>query len=282
MAPPASALLKDVVVTKLLCQPTKNIEDGRSSGDKSQRSSNRSTSSGSSTSVGGTDKSEWSRKTSACQTEEGEVVLVASAWRPEADLWSFSQGLGYPGAEREARVAKVMASLLSEVRCLHNRGLAHGNLCLEAVLVAGSSADTPEDTLPPLKLTEFAPMKQGLGAFLSQGPSGKAMYVAPEAHENGDYDARYADLFACGVIAYSLSVGVYPFMNTAPGRDKAFAYFTENGTKALMARRKCTGADGRKVPVIDAMSGTFADAVSRLLSLDPEQRTEGLALLLSC
>jgi len=269
---------KDVVVTKLTCQWTKD----RSPAKEIRSTSSSSTSSTASSTDGNlSDKSTWSRSVTACRTSSGEVVLVAPVWDPEADLWSFSQSLGRAGPEREARVTQVMSSLVSEVRRLHNHGLAHGNLCLEAVLLKGWSRKSPEDGVPSVMLTDFVPMEQG--AFVVQEPSGKSMYVAPEAHKKGSYDSRAADLFACGVIAYCLMVGEYPFMNTAKGGDKAFSYLVEHGAKALMKRRKVLGVVGNvKVPVIDTMTDGFAEAVSQLLSLDPEERAAGVTLFLAC
>eukprot|EP00425_Heterocapsa_triquetra_P045696 CAMPEP_0195077550 /NCGR_PEP_ID=MMETSP0448-20130528/19958_1 /TAXON_ID=66468 /ORGANISM="Heterocapsa triquestra, Strain CCMP 448" /LENGTH=296 /DNA_ID=CAMNT_0040110203 /DNA_START=6 /DNA_END=896 /DNA_ORIENTATION=- len=221
----------------------------------------------------------WSSSVTAVQTTEGEVVLLAAACKPESDLWAYSQALGLPGPEREARATQVLRSLLSEVCCLHEHGIAHGNLCLENVLVL-APADSEEDAPLKVSLTDFTHSKQGQGILSAKGPSGKLMYVAPEAHQDVSYDARAADLFACGVIAYSLMVGEYPFMSTAPGRCKAFSYLHEQGPEALLAKRTCKSVlSNRKVRVADCISANCANVISLLLSLVPSHRASALDLL---
>eukprot|EP00425_Heterocapsa_triquetra_P001879 CAMPEP_0195059222 /NCGR_PEP_ID=MMETSP0448-20130528/6761_1 /TAXON_ID=66468 /ORGANISM="Heterocapsa triquestra, Strain CCMP 448" /LENGTH=287 /DNA_ID=CAMNT_0040089449 /DNA_START=47 /DNA_END=910 /DNA_ORIENTATION=+ len=221
----------------------------------------------------------WSNSVSALQTSDGEVMLLAATCKPEADLWKYSQALGLPGPEREAHAMQVLRGLISEVRCLHAHGIAHGNLCLEAVLVA-SAEGSVEDAALKVSLTDFQFAKQGQEVLSAKGPSGKPMYVAPEAHQYGVYDARDADFFACGVLAYALMVGEYPFMNTAPGQDKAFSYLCERGSRALLEKRTChTAHSAKKVRVVDCMSGNYAKLTSLLLSQKPSERVNALDLL---
>ena len=46
------------------------------------------------------------------------------------------------------------------------------------------------------------------------GHRGKPSYMAPEMFSQRSYDARAADVFSCGVCAYALAMGSYPWSST--------------------------------------------------------------------
>jgi serine/threonine protein kinase len=204
----------------------------------------------------------------------GELLLV-SEWMPERDLFSFSLALGHPGPEREKKVLQMLPALLDAVERLHKCGIAHCNLCVENAMLLESS--DPEDDRPIVLLSDFTCTKQDGLASSALGPSGKAMYVAPEAHVDEPYDARSADLFACGVIAYSTAIGSYPWVSTVPKKDKAFTYFCDNGLEMYLQKRMCC-QESKRVTVGECMSPHFRQLLSLLWSKIPEERSKALAL----
>jgi len=103
------------------------------------------------------------------------------------------------------------------------------------------------------------------------GARGKPMYRAPETlQEDVPYDARAADLFACGVVGYALAIGNYPWQSTAGG-CKAFSYVQKNGLPRFFEKRSIA-VGSSKVPVSQILSPGFQAVLAALLELDPAKR----------
>mmetsp|Transcript_21119 Transcript_21119/g.59718 ORF Transcript_21119/g.59718 Transcript_21119/m.59718 type:complete len:101 (-) Transcript_21119:70-372(-) len=55
-------------------------------------------------------------------------------------------------------------------------------------------------------------------------------------HLSTTWNAFAADLFACGVAAYCLAMGRYPWKSTRPGVCRRFAYYEKFGFLALLQK----------------------------------------------
>ncbi|CAJ1382300.1 unnamed protein product [Effrenium voratum] len=166
-----------------------------------------------------------------------------------------------PGSAREEQAWPLILSLLNAVRGLHDRGVAHGDISLENALL-GEDAE--------VRLVDFAAAVMGP----AQGVRGKPSYQAPEMHQAGagSYDAKAADLFACGVFIYALLIADYPWKSTRPGTCSAFDFYSSQGLQAFLAQRRIRFNGCKGPPVATALSPRMTHLLSILLSPSPSKR----------
>lgn len=207
----------------------------------------------------------------AFQDARGDALLV-SEYVPSGDLFELASDLGEPGPEREAKIWPVLSSFFDAVTSLHDIDVAHGDVSLENALWPSS--------LGEVVLIDFEAAV--VGNFELSGTRGKPAYQAPEMHTQRSYDARAADLFSCGVVAYMLAIGAYPWTSTKPGVCPSFSYAREHGMEAFL-RKKCTriGSERRMTPVEQCMSNKLVHLLCSLLSLDPTERQAPVDLITS-
>ncbi|CAE7291934.1 KCC4 [Symbiodinium sp. CCMP2592] len=158
-------------------------------------------------------------------------VLLMLEWSPGGDLFELASDLGEVGPEREATAAQVLYSLLNVVTQLHALGIAHGDVSAENAILRVSGGEVE------VALLDFAMALHDTDLSNATGARGKLMYRAPETlGEHAVYDARAADLFACGVVGYVLATGTYPWQSTA-GDCKAYSYVRQHGMKRFLDKR---------------------------------------------
>lgn len=201
-------------------------------------------------------------------TSNGDGML-ATEYHPGGDLFELASKLGAPGPERELKVWPLMCSLLDAVRTIHAHGVAHCDLSLENLMFRWGR------TPPQVVIVDFGMSVAGdLTAAI--GIRGKSSYQAPEMHEGPTYDARYCDLFACGVVAYTLAFGGYPWLSTRPGKCRAWMCVQKYGLTAFLQRRRVTLDDGSRVSVEALMSNRYRLLLETLLDPDPPRRAAAL------
>lgn len=200
----------------------------------------------------------------AFMTAKGDAMLVTE-YVPGGDLFEIANQLGDPGPMREQQVWPIVCSLLEAVLALHARGVAHGDVSLENTLMRPGTSQ--------VALVDFG-MAVTSELDATRGIRGKPSYQAPEMWTHATYDARAADIFACGVAAYALAVNSYPWSSTRPGACLAFDYMQRHGLQALLQRRRvpATGVDKPRPHVIACMSPRYCRLVTALLDLDPSRR----------
>mmetsp|Transcript_74387 Transcript_74387/g.210115 ORF Transcript_74387/g.210115 Transcript_74387/m.210115 type:complete len:453 (+) Transcript_74387:102-1460(+) len=214
----------------------------------------------------------------ACQLfgvhRDGEHTYVLTSLASEGDLFSWCSGQPSPGREREMSFAPIVKQIFSAMRFLHELGIAHRDLSLENILL-----NDPGNGELEVKLIDFA---QATSARRCRDEvRGKLAYQAPEMHSQQSYDARDADLFSCGVAAYMLVVGAYPWTSTKPGECASFGYARRHGMEAFLRKKRVRGArGGQALPVGQCLSGAAARLVCGLLGAEPEHRRHALAGLL--
>ncbi|CAE8610745.1 unnamed protein product [Polarella glacialis] len=208
----------------------------------------------------------------AFREPNGDILLM-SEYSPGGDLFDIvTRCREEPGAvEREQKIWPVIVSLLRAVQSLHELGVAHGDISLENALL-GSDGE--------VRLIDFE-------AAVSENPSqtrgtrGKPSYQPPEMHTAPSFDACSGDLFACGVCAYVLAVGDYPWSGTRPGSCRGFDFFQRKGLESFLAHRRVRNLDGTKGKAVgEILSPELRQLLVLLLDpLDPVMRYEALKTL---
>lgn len=200
--------------------------------------------------------------------EKGDALLV-SEYFPGGDLFELASNFGEPGPQREAKAWPILCSLLAAVVSLHTADVAHGDVSLENALWPGSQGE--------VVLIDFETTLLGNLGVVS-GTRGKPSYQAPEMHTERSYDARAADLFSCGVVAYMLAIGADPWTSTKPGVCDSFAYAKQCGVEAFL-EKKCVRVGNERKPARQFMSNKLTYLLHMLLNLEPMQRQGAFALI---
>lgn len=190
----------------------------------------------------------------AFRDEHGDVLLV-SEYVPGGDLLDLCCSLGQPGPEREKRAWPVILSLLRAVQQLHSWGVAHCGVSLENAL----RRPEPDSEVVLIDFGKAVASERRLKTSICGDPR----YMAPEVWGGSEpWDPFQADFFACGVAAYGLAVGKYPWESTKPEACRRFAHFAKHGLGSLLQQRGIT------------LSPRLCALLRVLLSLSPSVRGE--------
>jgi len=197
--------------------------------------------------------------------DRGDVLLVTD-YIPGGDLLEFTRSLTEPGPARERKAWPVILALLRAVLRLHTSGIAHCNISLE------NAMQWPEPHGVEVVLINFKLAVMG-GRCIKTGVCGERPYQAPEMWGLQAWDTYAADFFACGVAAYCLAVGSYPWETTKPDTCHRFAFFAEHGLPAFLQEQRVTvgGIAGWR-PVSECISTRLSRLLDVLLSLSPSMR----------
>ncbi|PRP80694.1 hypothetical protein PROFUN_11653 [Planoprotostelium fungivorum] len=98
---------------------------------------------------------------------------------------------------------KIFAQILSAVRYLHNKGIAHRDLKLENIMV------DPNGENP--KLIDFGLANRFEANKLFRTPCGSPFYAAPEILKRQPYYGPSNDIWSLGVVLYSMMTGTIPW-----------------------------------------------------------------------
>jgi serine/threonine-protein kinase HSL1 (negative regulator of Swe1 kinase) len=103
----------------------------------------------------------------------------------------------------EAEVRRFFGQVVACVQAVHDRGWVHGDIKLENVVLTTCGDQA--------KLTDcgFSSLQKATG--LCRPPRGTAHYASPELVLGQGYCGKASDLYACGVVLYSMLSGRYPF-----------------------------------------------------------------------
>ncbi|KAL8588200.1 hypothetical protein ACOMHN_063222 [Nucella lapillus] len=184
------------------------------------------------------------------------IFLVFELCR-EGDMFDFLNN-GFHFSEKRTRY--FMRQLFQVVDFLHSHRIVHRDLKLENILVTTPQAsEENKDPQPLIKVADF-----GFAARIPEGHSlyerqGTVATMAPEviaATEDMGYGLPI-DLWACGVIMYTLLCGFPPFWRRC---------------RAAMMRDILSGRYFFRSPLWDDVSDTPKDLISKLLVVDPSKR----------
>uniref|UniRef100_A0A1J3EVJ2 non-specific serine/threonine protein kinase n=1 Tax=Noccaea caerulescens TaxID=107243 RepID=A0A1J3EVJ2_NOCCA len=109
------------------------------------------------------------------------------------------------GRMKEEEARRYFQQLINAVDYCHSRGVYHGDLKLEKLIL---------DAQGNLKVSDFglsALSRQVRGDGLLHTACGTPNYAAPEVLNDQGYDGATADLWSCGVILFVLLAGYLPF-----------------------------------------------------------------------
>jgi len=197
---------------------------------------------------------------------ESELCFVLS-YCAGGDLFSWlERSLQTAGTDRETHAQPLIRHVLHAVSKVHRHGLAHGDLSLENILLTDAEDRHPEAV--QVRLIDFG-ASTGPRAT---GSRGKPSYQAPEVHSGAEYDARVADAFSLGVMAFALVVGDYPWRSTRRHLCPCFGFAVDRGFPAYLARRKMRRRDGTVVTLAETLSPHVVSLLSGMLSVSPVTR----------
>ncbi|KAM7535043.1 hypothetical protein Aperf_G00000100933 [Anoplocephala perfoliata] len=153
----------------------------------------------------------------------------------------------------EKRTRIIMRQMLDALNFIHSKGIVHRDLKPENILM---------DSDMNIKITDF-----GLAVFVNdtdelQETRGTPGYLAPEVLRCGYYEGQPpygqpVDVWACGVIMYTLLVGFPPFWNRK---------------EYLMLRQIMQGQYSFRSPEWDEISDTTKDLIRLMLTVDASAR----------
>mgnify|MGYP003576113764 CR=1 FL=1 len=131
------------------------------------------------------------------------VYALVSEFAEEGDLYDYLETHG-PLSEGTSRY--YFEQLINAIEYLHNRGIAHMNLRLENLLLT-------HDLVLKLADFSFTNFVNNNGSLLSTElfPSKALDFSAPEFVQKQHTNYFINDLFACGIILFTLVVGYPPF-----------------------------------------------------------------------
>ncbi|KAJ3023437.1 serine/threonine-protein kinase HAL4/sat4 [Thoreauomyces humboldtii] len=143
--------------------------------------------------------------------DERERWCEVMEYMPGGDLYTLIAGGGLTDPEEKACLFK---QLITGVQYLHSVGVAHRDLKPENLLL-----DEKEQIL---KITDFGVSEVFRTCFeksprKASGVCGSEPYIAPEEWGSpGGYDATKADVWACGIILFTLLQATIPWSAARP------------------------------------------------------------------
>uniref|UniRef100_A0A2P2IDH6 phosphorylase kinase n=1 Tax=Hirondellea gigas TaxID=1518452 RepID=A0A2P2IDH6_9CRUS len=153
----------------------------------------------------------------------------------------------------EKKTKTIMKQLMEALKHVHNQSIVHRDLKPENILL---------DDNYNVKLTDF-----GFAKILTPGETlmelcGTPGYLAPELLRSNMIEGApgygmEVDLWACGVIMYTLLVGCPPFWHRK---------------QMVMIRNIMEGKYSLQTPEWDDITDTPKDLISKLLVVDPQKR----------
>ena len=162
------------------------------------------------------------------------------------------------GYFNEKITCNIMRQLLSALSFLNSKGIIHGDLKLENMLIYNEDYNKTSGGLNlEIKLIDFGCSKIFTKERNHNELIGTAYYMAPEVVK-GDYNEK-CDLWSCGVIMYILLSGNAPF----PGKSE-----TEILNKISI------GEFSFKHKIFNNVSAEAKDLITQLLTYDPLKRID--------
>ncbi|KAI0244376.1 hypothetical protein L0F63_003650 [Massospora cicadina] len=137
---------------------------------------------------------------------------------PGGDLYAIIRN----GSMTRCEIDCCFKQLITGVGYLHSMGVAHRDIKPENLLL---------DARGQVKITDFGVsdvfrMGWETAPHRSSGLCGSEPYIPPEAFIERDYDARLMDVWACGIVYYTMTFHTIPFRSATPN-DPDYRRFLE-------------------------------------------------------
>lgn len=135
--------------------------------------------------------------------KEEEYYVIVLEYCPNGDLLSYVTREGFK-SEFEKR--EILEGILKAVMYLHKNGISHGDIKSENVLLDKNY--TP-------KLCDFGFSRTKITAG-EESKNGTLYYAAPELFLKGHFNTLKTDIYAIGIMLYSISELQFPFKYGEP------------------------------------------------------------------
>ena len=143
-----------------------------------------------------------------------QTKYVALELASNGELFGYISAVG---ALEETVCRAYFHNLIDALDYCHKNGVAHRDMKPENILL---------DDQFNLKISDF-----GFSTFFSRELTshvGTKLYMAPEMHFDNQYFGPSVDLFATGIILFTMYTGLQPFENAANQKDAFYKLFYQN------------------------------------------------------
>lgn len=184
------------------------------------------------------------QETFKLRTKEDEFYIIIMEYCSKGDLLTYALKHMF---KSEYEKKKIIYNVLDAIRYLHSKGISHGDIKSENILL---------DCNYHPKLCDFGFCRTTKYAG-DNSKNGTLYYAAPELFVKGRFESQKVDIWAVGIMLYSLFELQFPFKD---GKQKDIIKQILSGSlsisKSLDQRirkivEKCTNADPSKRPTID-------------------------------
>lgn len=206
-----------------------------------------------------------------------EVDRRAADYRAADSMWVFMELVGGgelfdrlidSGCLREREARPYLTSILEGLRHAHTKGIVHRDIKLENVMLTIDGGPNAAKVID-LGLAERVPVRKDgtLEPRTLYDPVGSKSYRAPEILASGGYQGPPVDVWALGIVTFSLVSGFFPLDEAKP-TDWRFARLQKD-TAAGVSPCECIYAMyKRKCP----FSRGFRELVDSMLTIPPTKR----------
>jgi len=163
------------------------------------------------------------------------------------------------GTLDEDTAKNYFGQLMSAISHMHEQNIAHRDIKLENILL---------DEKGNVKLADFGYSAKFTPGKLFEDSVGTTNYFAPEIHAGIAHSGESADIFACGVILFTMLTGNMPF-SQADQNDNFYSLFFQRDYKTFwdfherVMRKKVRGFK---------FSKDFKDFMNKIFNPDFEER----------
>lgn len=187
-----------------------------------------------------------------------QYSAIVMEYMPFGDL--FGVVSQRPFSEKLSRT--VFKQILSAIKYLHERNLAHLDLKLENILV---------DPIKGIKVIDFDGCEQVTSEPKITSSKGSPGYRAPEVSKGTASNLFAADIYSLGVVLFIMVVGTPPFNEVEKNGkfvyDKFYEVLKTDVKKFWKAHESYRENDGRP-----KLSKSFKEVIEVMLKEDPKKR----------
>eukprot|EP01135_Chromosphaera_perkinsii_P003591 Nk52_evm49s248 gene=Nk52_evmTU49s248 len=175
---------------------------------------------------------------------EDKFFLVYEYFSQTGTLMEYV--LKQPGGRlRERKAVSLFRQICDAVQHCHSRGVVHRDLKLPNIAL--------DETRRNIRIIDFTYAVTLKHSDILSSPCGSPGYISPEILSGSPYSGTSSDVWALGVILFTLLVGKYPFLDSDP--EKLFSKI-KRGSFSIPRH----------------MSPEAADLVSKILVVDSSRR----------
>lgn len=171
-----------------------------------------------------------------------EYIVMIMEYCSNGDLFDYATQVGF---KNDFEKKDIFYNFLKAIEYLHNRGISHGDIKPENILL--------DENLNP-KLCDFGFSRKEI-ISTDQNRNFTIYYAAPELFQKGELDLLKVDIWAVGITLYCLYELKFPFSCVDDDliMDEILSgYLTiETDEKLQTVIEKCTGMQPCKRPDID-------------------------------